>query len=114
VTAGWEDLAACKGKTALFFPEEGESYGPALVICRACPVRAECAAAGVRERFGCWGGETPLVRAERRRDPARVPAVCQHGHVLALVGVYWFGNRWGCRVCRDTAKRRWDRKQQAS
>ena len=41
--ARWRELAACRGTDLnLFFPERGESAGPARRVCAACPVREPC------------------------------------------------------------------------
>lgn len=52
--------AACKGRTALFFPDHPSSARDAKEICARCPVRAECGAYWLslrpRPRFGIWAG----------------------------------------------------------
>jgi WhiB family transcriptional regulator, redox-sensing transcriptional regulator len=93
----WMDEAACGGKPiALWFPcffdengidipDDGQiglivgdttwAYGEARKICNACPVKSECLdhALDERERYGMWGGLTPLerLRIERRARRAR-------------------------------------------
>jgi WhiB family redox-sensing transcriptional regulator len=55
----------------MFYPARGEDQEPAVAVCRACPVRADCleyALAGV-EMFGVWGGTSE--RARRRMRIAR-------------------------------------------
>lgn len=70
----WQLAGSCRRlDTALFFHPDGER-GPARarrerrakMICRECPVRAQCAAHAlkVREPYGVWGG---LTEAERTR-----------------------------------------------
>ncbi len=68
----WLDHAPCRGATALFFPERGDTHaaGDALAICRTCPVQAQCAELGRGERFGIWGGDSRNQRLARHRRPA--------------------------------------------
>lgn len=59
----WQDDAACKGQpTSVFFPDHGNSAGPAKEICATCPVIAECRAAGMNVAYGVWGGLTEPER----------------------------------------------------
>jgi WhiB family transcriptional regulator, redox-sensing transcriptional regulator len=68
----WQLLGACRGRdSAQFFHPDGErgaSRGrreaAAKAVCRACPVRAECAAHALatREPYGVWGGFTEAER----------------------------------------------------
>lgn len=68
----WQLLGACRGKdSAQFFHPDGERGSSrsrrelaAKSVCRACPVRAECAAhaLSVREPYGVWGGFTESER----------------------------------------------------
>jgi WhiB family redox-sensing transcriptional regulator len=82
--AEWMDHAACKGLTALFFPEPGENTDQARAICAECPVAVECLeyAETQNERFGVWGGRSPRARN------------ITHGT--------WSGYNGGCR-CPDCA-----------
>ncbi len=88
----WQDEAECLGMDPkLFNPDiiddEGEEwfddgtiweafgdtshfYDKAREICAACPVRAQCEeyALANKERYGMWGGLTPI---ERRRIERR-------------------------------------------
>lgn len=68
----WAALAACVGKTHVFFsPEHFESEGArvareerALRYCRRCPVMLTCRDYARRHNeAGIWGGETPADRA---------------------------------------------------
>jgi len=70
----WRRHAAClqAGKTEIFFPEDAsseEATDPALAICNECPVWLDCLAAALAEdeRYGIWGGATPLERERMRR-----------------------------------------------
>jgi WhiB family redox-sensing transcriptional regulator len=68
----WQRLGLCRGRdSAQFFHPDGErgaSRGrresAAKNVCRACPVRAECAAQALttREPYGVWGGFTETER----------------------------------------------------
>ncbi|MGW8953953.1 WhiB family transcriptional regulator [Streptomyces sp. NPDC055709] len=69
----WRQRGACTGKdTNLFFAEHRSSgQEEALRICESCPVRTECLAYALDERFpyGIFGGTTPTWRRDllRRR-----------------------------------------------
>lgn len=61
----WMDLAACKGKTELFFAPPGERpparerrEAQAVALCKVCPVANECAryAEAQAEEYGIWAG----------------------------------------------------------
>ncbi len=60
--APWQARAACRGVgPAAFYPEVGAKHveiAAAKSICAACPVSAECEAAGKAEKHGIWGGST--------------------------------------------------------
>ena len=68
----WQRLGLCRGRdSAQFFHPDGErgaSRGrreaAAKQLCRACPVRAECAAHALatREPYCVWGGFTEAER----------------------------------------------------
>jgi WhiB family redox-sensing transcriptional regulator len=68
----WQRRGACRGRdSAQFFHPDGErgaSRGrreaAAKGVCRACPVRAECAAHALatHEPYGVWGGFTESER----------------------------------------------------
>lgn len=68
----WQRHGACRGRgTAQFFHPDGERGSSrarreeaAKRMCRACPVRPECAAHAltVREPYGVWGGFTETER----------------------------------------------------
>ena len=70
----WRKQAGCRtADPALFFPELGESAGPAKRICAGCPVRAECLAFAVAsgERFGVFGGLSERERYGMGTKPSR-------------------------------------------
>jgi len=60
----WQDLAACKGKTEVMFPESYvQSYiSQAQKICNSCPVSNRCGLYGAREHHGIWGGQVKYRR----------------------------------------------------
>lgn len=67
--ARWRQLAACCGVDLdVFFPERGQTAGPARQVCAACPVRQPCLEYALSNRIthGIWGGLT-----ERERRPLR-------------------------------------------
>jgi hypothetical protein len=64
---GWQALAACRGRTPLFFAADRMSTAIALRICMTCPVRAECEAEARRlelpwARYGVVAGYTAAQR----------------------------------------------------
>src|SRR5690242_20748719 len=70
--ARWRELAACGGTDLdVFFPERGESAGPARQVCAVCPVRQPCLEYALSNRIasGIWGG---LSERERRPLQARL------------------------------------------
>lgn len=72
----WHDEALCaEVDPELFFPGKGGSVAAPKVICRRCPVRAECLADALRNwgwdaratgQHGVWGGTSPEERQELR------------------------------------------------
>lgn len=69
----WMDSALCqKVDPELFYPDHSEGGRVAKVVCRSCPVAAECLAYALRtsERHGVWGGLTYSERVNLgRRKP---------------------------------------------
>lgn len=69
----WWDHAACVGRTDVdWFPCPTGDPGPALAVCRGCPVILACRAeADAMEQpmdpDGVWGGESEAMRITRRR-----------------------------------------------
>ena len=76
----WFELAICRGKLDLFFPEVAERpqtrvrrEAKAAMICRQCPVSTECREYGRNNHeYGVWGGETEMERHDAGFD---LPAV---------------------------------------
>lgn len=81
--APWRAQAKCLcADPALFFPERyqgarrlpGGNHDPGVTrrtineYCVPCPVRSECLAEGLKERFGVWGGTTPKERRRLRNQ----------------------------------------------
>lgn len=70
----WHADAACRGRTAAFFPGRGEwkLAEAAVAICQGCPVRDDCLdhALAEDERHGIWGGTTERERRGLRRERA--------------------------------------------
>jgi hypothetical protein len=75
----WQDHAACKGQTDLFF--DPDRYRDARAICLTCPVYLDCAE--YRETYylqiggGIWAGLSmePSARTKRRRRKDRLRVV---------------------------------------
>ena len=96
--ARWRELAACRGAGLnLFFPERGESAGPARRVCAACPVREPCLDNAISNRIvhGIWGGLTERerralqsrwVRASRRERDEAIAAAAAAGYTKASIG----------------------------
>jgi hypothetical protein len=96
--ARWRELAACRGTDlAVFFPERGESAGPARRVCAACPVRQSCLDYAISNRIvhGIWGGLTERerralrsswVRALRRERDRAIVAAETDGFTAAAIG----------------------------
>lgn len=69
----WQADAACRDtETDIFFPASESDAGPALAVCRICPVRHECLewALATRQNDGIWGGATDSERRRIRRRRA--------------------------------------------
>ena len=69
-STAWLEDAACRGAdTELFYPQRGESSGPARMVCFECPVRQQCEdhAIATHERYGVWGGWSERDRRAIRR-----------------------------------------------
>jgi WhiB family redox-sensing transcriptional regulator len=62
----WQEAAACKGRTRLFFAPKAERpqararrEAKALRLCASCPVRDACRQHAREHReYGFWGGES--------------------------------------------------------
>jgi len=68
--------AAClDADPEVWFPIERAATGPALAICRDCPVQAECLdyALAHDARHGVWGGLTERQVDGLRRKARRTP-----------------------------------------
>lgn len=65
---GWQDRAACVGKTDMFFMDKKgyaqDLYREAKAICETCPVKGRCLKFSLDNemQFGVWGGKTPGER----------------------------------------------------
>jgi WhiB family redox-sensing transcriptional regulator len=65
-TADWQDFAACKGRTRLFFPPKAERpqarerrEAKAKQLCLLCPVSHHCREfARSNREYGYWAGES--------------------------------------------------------
>ena len=96
--ARWRELAACRSTDlGVFFPERGESAGPARQVCSACPVRQPCLDYAITNRIthGVWGGLTERerrvlrsswVRALRRERDRAIVAAETDGYTAAAIG----------------------------
>ena len=94
----WRELAACRGTDLeVFFPERGESAGPARQVCAACPVRQPCLDYAITNRIthGIWGGLTERerralrsrwVRASREDRDRAIVAAETDGYTAEAIG----------------------------
>ena len=80
-----QEQIPCTNYPELFFPEkaDGESAGQAKRLCGSCPVLAQCGIYGIQyERFGVWGGLTPVERRAIRKargisDPVATESIAE-------------------------------------
>ena len=96
--ARWRELAACRGADLeVFFPERGESAGPARRVCAVCPVRQPCLDYAISNRIvhGVWGGLTERerralrsrwVRTSRRDRDRAILAADTAGYTAEAIG----------------------------
>lgn len=72
----WMDAAACSDHDAtMFFPEnDTDTTADAVRVCRSCRVRIDCLEFAIdrNERYGIWGGTTPLQRDRLRNAAAEL------------------------------------------
>ena len=68
----WVEEAVCRQVgTELFFPPDDKPvprdfYARAKTVCKVCDVRAQCLWDGIDEKYGIWGGTTPVERTKMR------------------------------------------------
>jgi len=96
--ARWRARAACRGTDLdVFFPERGESAGPARQVCARCPVCQPCLEYALSNRIthGIWGGLTDrerrplqsrLVQDSRRDRDRAILAADAVGYTTAAIG----------------------------
>ena len=96
--ARWRQQAACHGTDLNpFYPERGQSAGPARRVCAKCPVRQPCLEYALSNRIthGIWGGLTDrerrplqsrLVQDSRRDRDRAILAAGTAGYTTAAVG----------------------------
>ena len=73
---GWRDDARCLGLIetdpelhACFFSDSVADQKRAKALCKECPVKKQCEAAGAKEVTGIWGGRG--VRERQRQAAAK-------------------------------------------
>lgn len=66
----WRKQAACRGSDPnLFILERGEVAGPALAICKTCPVKQPCLQYALdNSERGIWGGTSQKQRRRMLRE----------------------------------------------
>lgn len=71
----WDDEASCRSvDPEVFFPARPSDHATvAKMICRGCPVQAQCLefALAARLDHGVWGGMTEIERRSLRRSRQR-------------------------------------------
>jgi WhiB family redox-sensing transcriptional regulator len=118
--ARWRQQAACHGTDLnLFYPERGESAGPARQVCARCPVRQPCLEYALSNRItsGIWGGLTererrPLqsdwIQAEWRDRDQAILAADAAGFTTAAIGRSFGLSRTSVtRIVRDGTEAGW-------
>jgi WhiB family redox-sensing transcriptional regulator len=90
----WMAEAACRGRTALFFPPHGEQAearerreAKAAAVCAGCRVLLPCRDYARRHREqGFWGGENDERRLEVRRRARPLDRRLSLPHRVAVEG----------------------------
>jgi hypothetical protein len=91
----WMLEAVCrKVKNDFWYPPLEEKnpeqyYAVGRELCRRCPVWKDCLKTGIEERWGMWGGLTPLERTPLTPAGANKTAHKPHGS--------WIRYRQGCK-----------------
>lgn len=70
----WMRYGLCRDTPDVnFFPERGESLGPAQAVCAQCVVRVRCLeyALQTNQQDGVWGGTSERQRRRMRRTQQR-------------------------------------------
>jgi WhiB family redox-sensing transcriptional regulator len=122
------DQARCRDVDPnMFFPDTGELSGPALAICRTCPVVDACLGYALdcpEPLTGIWGATTQRQRTRIRKTGKRskrtlakpagaaganaVKTHCKRGHEFDESNTRYYRGKRTCRACaqqRSHAKR---------
>ena len=103
----WADDGACRNvDPELFYPSDGygskrsTAYAQAKAVCATCPQQATCLEHAITqdERWGVWGGKTPIERARLAAGTRRQCPECLD--VFAPT----HGNRRHCISCRPSTR----------
>ena len=99
IDTSWMADAACKGQTAIFYPEDGGTTDAARAICAECPVSHKCFSYSARteERHGVWAGQLLSDRAIPRPKYVRPIEPIKHG----TSGGYLAHKRRGTPICDE-------------
>lgn len=90
----WLDNAQCKKYNIDFWypPLDADVpdkyYKIAREVCKTCPVWKPCLETGLTEKWGMWGGLTPLERTALVEVSPKTNAIKEHGT--------WIRHRQGC------------------
>ena len=81
-TADWTAQALCNSGDPDVLFQRGAAQNLAKLVCRGCPVRAQCLADALDNRveFGVWGG---MTERERRALLRRRPDVTSWARLFA-------------------------------
>jgi WhiB family transcriptional regulator, redox-sensing transcriptional regulator len=105
----WRPQGACHDlDPATFFPSRGDSLRPAMNVCQACPVKAECLEWALHhENFGVWGGQSERARRTMRRKRGislKLPQLATYGGgcgTAAGARAHYYRGEPLCEPCRE-------------
>lgn len=68
----WHELTPCRDDPDAWFPDAAKDAADAILVCRVCPFRRECAqeALDTGATYGVWAGvllDPKTIKANRRR-----------------------------------------------
>jgi len=121
----WVVSSACRAvNTEVFFPEKAIDNGPALKVCKGCPVQLACLRDALEQDYnpdGIWGGTTKrrrtilrrqaerssvdeVLEQERARTVKAVPTHCVNNHPFDERNTRIYRGRRICKTCRRLRK----------
>lgn len=89
----WTGALCAQADPEAWFPARGSTVRPAVRVCRACPIEADCLewALATDQRFGVWGGQSErslrkLRKARKAATSADVDNSVASSGVAAMMG----------------------------